>query len=116
MAEVSSSTLHNIGNVLNNLSIGAQHIDALLDDIEPKRLDSVANLIETQGLLSQHPKSAIIPEYLRGCYKSIHSGTSLIRRSVKDSLRQLRLAGDAIRNSAKDNATGRTFIHNQETV
>ncbi len=96
LAEISSSTLHNIGNVLNSLTVSSQLMDELLSKIDPSRLGKAAKLLEESKLLKEDSKARLIPEYLRRVRDSINDGAITIRKSVKTSLVRLKIAEQAI--------------------
>lgn len=96
LAEISTSTLHNIGNVLNSLTVSSQTIESLVRHIDPIRLKKVATILEEQQLLSDHPKAALIPKYLNQMYENIHNGAEILKESVATSLERLKIAEQAI--------------------
>jgi PAS domain S-box-containing protein len=69
MAEVAAGVLHNVGNVLNSVNVGANYLAANL------RKSKVVNLVKLVALLEEHapdlaqflthdPKGRMIPDYL----------------------------------------------------
>lgn len=96
MAEISSSTLHNIGNVLNNLTVSSQATEDMLRQINPTRLADVARIILDNPHLAQDPKGRLIGPYLLKIRENIQEGIQFVNESVKTSLDKLKMAESAI--------------------
>jgi signal transduction histidine kinase len=96
LAEISSSALHNIGNVLNSVLVAAESLNTLVQRIDFARLISVADLLENHGLLADHPKAALVPNYLRDFSHASNNVTGLMADEVKRISERVRAAGQAI--------------------
>jgi signal transduction histidine kinase/ligand-binding sensor domain-containing protein len=68
MAEVATSVLHNIGNVLNSVSVSAELIAEKVRGSKVVEVPKVARLLKEHapepGFLSEHPKGKMVPGYL----------------------------------------------------
>lgn len=69
MAEVASSVLHNVGNVLNSVNISASIIKKNLNKIDIEKLVGVNQLIEEHKedlatFIHSDPKGSVLPRYL----------------------------------------------------
>jgi len=69
MAEVASSVLHNIGNVLNSLSVSSQTINNIITNTKISNLKKIAELISEHkdnlgNYLTMDPKGKYIPNYI----------------------------------------------------
>lgn len=67
MAEVATSVLHNIGNVLNSINVTASLFKERLLKSEMSGLEDLSNLFqekEMSSLLTQHPRGKHITEYV----------------------------------------------------
>ena len=69
MAEVASSVLHNVGNVLNSVNISSSLIKDHLKKIDLKKLEDVNNLINEHQhdlgtFISSDPRGSRLPNYL----------------------------------------------------
>lgn len=70
MAEVATSVLHNIGNVLNSVNVSATLVADQLKQSKVPYLSKVAALVaehaaDLAGFLTTHPKGRQLPDYLR---------------------------------------------------
>lgn len=69
MAEIATSVLHNIGNVLNSVNISAGLLYKYMQDLDLSSMAKVINLIEDnlqnlQRYFTEDPKGKMIPHYL----------------------------------------------------
>lgn len=69
MAEVATSILHNVGNVLNSVSISAEVVSTKVRQFRIGSLKSVAELLlqnsaDLTGFLTLDPRGKLVPEYL----------------------------------------------------
>lgn len=74
MAEVASSVLHNVGNVLNSVNISASMIESALKNIDLNNLERLNRLLDDNKedlgrYISEDPKGKIIPEFLSNLTK-----------------------------------------------
>jgi signal transduction histidine kinase len=70
MAEVATSVLHNVGNVLNSVNVSATMVHERLRHLRVHSLAKAAAMIDEQahdlpGFLTQDPKGKRFPEFLR---------------------------------------------------
>jgi C4-dicarboxylate-specific signal transduction histidine kinase len=69
MAEVATSVLHNIGNVLNSVNVSATVAEDTLRQLKPQNLIQSAELLEAHAeeanFLSANEKGRMLPAYLR---------------------------------------------------
>jgi signal transduction histidine kinase len=70
MAEVASSVLHNVGNVLNSVNVSASMVSARLRESKLEDIGLVAALLEQEGsdlprFLTQDPRGRELPGYLK---------------------------------------------------
>jgi signal transduction histidine kinase len=69
MAEVATGVLHNVGNILNSVSVSAGLIGKLAQESSAEKLQRTAGMLSQHHqdigeFLTQHPKGQLIPEYL----------------------------------------------------
>ena len=69
MADIASSTLHNVGNVLSSACVSAELLKEKIEKIHYKRVFSVIKILKEHqsnllDYLNQDPKGKLIPEYL----------------------------------------------------
>ena len=91
MAEVASSVLHNVGNVLNTIGVGAQTAKARLQDTVLTRLDRAFALIDEHqpnlgSFLSEDEKGKKLLPYIR----SVTAQARADQSAVADELDQVR--------------------------
>lgn len=70
MAEVATSVLHNVGNVLNSLNVSATLVQDSVRDFRLSTLEKVTALIAEHqenlaDFIANHPKGKIVPELLK---------------------------------------------------
>lgn len=78
MAEVATGVLHNVGNVLNSVSVSATVVCDRLRQSEVDDLHSAATMLENKNgeigeFLTQDPKGKLLPEYLAKASKLLAS-------------------------------------------
>ena len=69
MADVATGVLHNVGNVLNSVSVAATLVAERLQNSKISKLGRAANMLRSQNghlaeFLTSDPKGKLIPEYL----------------------------------------------------
>ena len=96
IAEISSNTLHNIGNVLNNLTISGQTAENLLNQINLERLADVAKMLETFSQVQQDAKGKLISPYLLKVKENLGEGVQEVATAIQSSLKKLQMAREAI--------------------
>jgi PAS domain S-box-containing protein len=68
MAEVATSVLHNVGNVLNSINVATNTLATMVHRSRSSSLRKVADMISQHaaepGFLSQHDQGKLIPQYL----------------------------------------------------
>lgn len=70
MAEVATGVLHNVGNVLNSVSVSAALVSDRLKQSKLTRLRQATQLMDTNGLelaqfLTADPRGKVLPQYIR---------------------------------------------------
>ncbi|CAM2011545.1 Sensor histidine kinase [Acanthopleuribacter pedis] len=92
MADIASSVLHNIGNMLNQSFVAATHLHDIPTPTWIGALDRITNLIEQEQLLAaDHPKSQGVLDYLRGLTKTMGEQHGRHETEVADLTNSLRL-------------------------
>ncbi len=76
MADVASSVLHNVGNVLNSINISAGVVGATIRQLSLENVTRTAFMLEEHGddvgkFLTQDPKGKLIPQYLTDLGKQL---------------------------------------------
>jgi len=68
LAEFATGVLHNVGNVLNSISVSSRQINTSLQQSKVGRLTEVSGLLarhrDDPTFLSEHPQGKILPDYL----------------------------------------------------
>jgi PAS domain S-box-containing protein len=87
MADVASTTLHNVGNVLNSASVSADLLQENLDQDHYKKLFSIVdmlkeNLPSLSDYLTQDSKGKLIPQYLVSLAEYIQKDNKNFREEV----------------------------------
>lgn len=78
MAEVATGVLHNVGNVLNSVSVSATVVCDRLRQSEIENVQRAATMLEDQNgglarFLTEDPKGKLVPEYLAKASKHLAS-------------------------------------------
>lgn len=68
-AEIANSVLHNIGNVLNSVTVSCELMDSHLERLSLPKLQQTVNVINEHldnlgAFFDQHPKGKMVPPYL----------------------------------------------------
>jgi len=87
MAEVATSVLHNVGNVLNSINVGASLMSDRLATSQGPKVKRVADLLRTHqgdlaGLFSSQP-GQLLPEYLEKLSAELAAEKSELREQLK---------------------------------
>ena len=100
MAEVATSVLHNVGNVLNSVNVSTDRIAERVRRLRPASVDKVAGLLrehadDLAGFLSRDPRGRELPAYLRAVVdrladpeKDILAEIASLRKNV-DHIREI---------------------------
>jgi PAS domain S-box-containing protein len=78
MAEVATGVLHNVGNVLNSVSVSATLVSNRLRQSKLPKLRQATAMLDTQegnlaNFLTQDPKGKILPRYIRTASEQLSS-------------------------------------------
>src|SRR5581483_11243838 len=92
MAEVATSVLHNVGNVLNSVNISANLIGETLKKSKVANLNRVLALMQAHAVdlgefMMRDPKGQQIPEYLARLAEHLMAEQNSVTRET-ESLRQ----------------------------
>ena len=93
-AEVASSVLHNVGNVLNSVNVSAAVITERLGGLQLSNLAKVADMIQGQGadldkFLSADAKGRHVTAYLRGLARYLVDEQRALLREIEDLTRNI---------------------------
>jgi PAS domain S-box-containing protein len=91
MAEVATSILHNVGNVLNSINVAANLVDQRLRKSRVADVRRVAQLLnehadDLAGFLTNNPKGRMVPDFLTQLAEKLDAEQT----AVLDELRSLR--------------------------
>jgi signal transduction histidine kinase len=94
MAEVASGVLHNVGNVMNSVNVGANVARDAVKTLQIERLGKVCDLLdEHAGRLGEYlesdPVGSKVPEYLRKLAKALAEDKQSIREEIDQVLEHL---------------------------
>jgi C4-dicarboxylate-specific signal transduction histidine kinase len=89
MADISSSTLHNVGNVLNNASVSAEYLKDRIDGCPTNDLESLIKLLEQNisnfpQYIQTDPKGKYVPEYTLQLLKNIHKDYGFATKEIEE--------------------------------
>jgi PAS domain S-box-containing protein len=88
MAEVATSVLHNVGNVLNSINVAASLVD---DRVKKSRVADVRRLAQLfdqhaddlAAFLTSDPKGRMVPDFLRQLAEKLDSEQAEVRAEIK---------------------------------
>jgi predicted ATPase/signal transduction histidine kinase len=91
MAEVASGVLHNVGNVMNSVNVGAHVTRDAVNALQIERLDRISGLFAENAdrlaeFLSQDPSGRKIPEYLKKLAGRLAADKKAIRSEIDQLL------------------------------
>src|SRR5690606_27411517 len=94
MAEVASGVLHNVGNVMNSVNVGAHVVRDALRSLSVERLANVCALLEQNSgrlgaYLEKDPAGRKIPEYLAKLADALAADKTRIREEIDQVLEHL---------------------------
>jgi signal transduction histidine kinase len=94
MAEVASGVLHNVGNVMNSVNVGANVARDALKVLPVERLTSVCDLLDAHAgkvgeYLSTDPAGRKVPDYLRKLGQALVEDKHRIREEIDQLLEHL---------------------------
>ena len=87
MADVASSVLHNVGNVLNSINISAGVVGATIRQLSLENITRTASMLQERGddvgdFLTQDPKGKLIPQYLTDLGKQLNIERTMLLNEV----------------------------------
>jgi len=98
LAEVSTATLHNIGNVLTSLSVDIDRLGTLFSNTRMRQLASISAMLRARetGDESQEEKLALVPRFLENVTRTLLDIFEKGRKLADGQQGQVDLARDAI--------------------
>jgi DNA-binding LacI/PurR family transcriptional regulator/signal transduction histidine kinase len=102
MAEVAVGVLHNVGNLLNSVSVCAEEIAARADSSHAEGLKKALELLiehrgDLVGFFSADPRAMLIPEYLEKVTTGVAEDRLRSREEAKQLLEKIAVIRDTIR-------------------
>ncbi len=94
MSEVASGVLHNVGNVMNSVNVGAQVARESLRALPVERVEKVCELFDAHAArlgdwLANDPAGSRLPEYLRQLARALVARKESVRHELDQVLEQL---------------------------
>lgn len=101
MAEIASSIMHNIGNVLNSIHVSSEHIFSILNSSKIKELSQINQMLKTNKenlarFLSHDPKGKLIPEYFNQVAIALDQDHRELKKESDRLVQKINLIGEAI--------------------
>ncbi len=101
MAEIAVGALHNVGNLLNSISVSAEAVMASAGDAEASGMGRLAELLESQrkdlaGFFAADPRAALVPEYCHRLARSLELDRNRIRAEATELLANVGLVRDTV--------------------
>ncbi|MFG0307148.1 MAG: nitrogen regulation protein NR(II) [Phycisphaerales bacterium JB040] len=89
MAEVATGVLHNVGNVLNSVTVTASSINTLVGGSRVSRLGQIVEMLESHaddlgGFLTEDPKGSKIPKYLAALAVSLREEHTTLLSEIEE--------------------------------
>jgi signal transduction histidine kinase/ABC-type sugar transport system substrate-binding protein len=101
MAEIAVGTLHNVGNLLNNISVAAESVSAKVSEGKLDGLLQLADLLQANrddlaGFVERDPRAKLLPEYCRKLGERLLNERESTRAEVVDLRASIALARDSV--------------------
>jgi DNA-binding LacI/PurR family transcriptional regulator/signal transduction histidine kinase len=120
MAEIAVGALHNVGNLLNSVSVSAESASEILDR---SRLDGLlkanellrANAHDLGAFFSSDPKGRLLPSYYTKLAAGLMDEWTQVRTSISDLLERTRLIRETIRSLQEYAHNGLDTVLREET-
>jgi signal transduction histidine kinase len=120
MAEVAVGALHNVGNLLNSVSVSAEEIGEAAQAVAVDGLVRAAALLtehadDLPGFFARDPRAEHFPAYLSRAVQGLEQELARIQAESKELVERTGLVRDSIR-TLQDHARGTRELSERETV
>ena len=93
MAEVATSVIHNVGNVLNSINVSTTMVDEIAKEMKFDKLDKVTELLrsnlESPDFFAEGGKGRLVPEYLKGVTESLKKDNQTLLQELASTRKHL---------------------------
>jgi signal transduction histidine kinase len=101
MAEIAVGTLHNVGNLLNSISVAAESVSAKVSESKLEGLLQLADLLQANrddltGFVEKDPRAKLLPEYCRKLGERLMKERESTRAEAVDLRASIKLARDTV--------------------
>lgn len=101
MADVASSTLHNVGNVLNSANVSIEFLKEFISQSKIKEMDAITvllqkNLSRLSEYIATDPQGKYVPEYLIALLQKVKEEYELVSKEIENLSRHIAHVSDII--------------------
>jgi DNA-binding LacI/PurR family transcriptional regulator/signal transduction histidine kinase len=120
MAEVAVGALHNVGNLLNSVSVSAEEIGEAAQAVPAEGILRAAALMaehaaDLPGFFTRDPRAEHLPAYLARAAQAVEQELARIQAESRELVQRTGLVRDSIR-TLQDHARGSRELAERETI